>query len=332
MTVEALRELARKVLGEGESRLRTKKDLVAALRAAGKKVEEALGRGAERARKPAGAAAGKAGGKKGAARARPPEPKAPARKPEPAREEAAGVDPEGFFVARMRGEEGLRQAPHPMTEAAAERQGPGPRGFEPPAAPWEEWLGELPWSYGDDAFFALPRDPRTLYLYWDHSRETVGAALAGLEDARAQLWIFARQESGPFERVRVLDFALESRSYYVHDLEPGRIYRAEIHVVGRGGARLLGRPSNEARLPAAGPSAAVDDRFARIPWDVHLMKWLRELHPGGPFSEEARALLARLSDWSRFARAGSEAPGGRPSSPGEAPRSPSSPWGPFGGR
>ena len=64
-----------------------------------------------------------------------------------------------------------------------------------------------------------------------------------------------------------------------------------------------------------------------------LTRWLREVRRGGPFSEELRALLARLSDWSRFAGrawAGSAGGmGGRPSSPSGGP---SSTHGPSGGR
>jgi hypothetical protein len=54
-------------------------------------------------------------------------------------------------------------------------------------------------------------------------------------------------------------------------------------------------------LPPLGPSPIIDDRFIRIPWDLPLGRLLGPGHAGGPFSEEARALLARLSDWSRFA-------------------------------
>jgi hypothetical protein len=160
----------------------------------------------------------------------------------------------------------------------------------------------------------------------------VARAFEGLEHPRAQLWIFARSDAG-WDRLRAIDFALEARGYYVHDLEPGRTYRAEIHAVdGAGRDRMLGASSNEVTLPAVGPSPIVDDRFVRIPWEVPLGRLLGPGHSGGPFSDEARTLLSRLSDWSRFAGGtwGGSAGGmgGRPSSPTS---SPSSPFGPFGG-
>src|SRR5574341_1960315 len=139
MTVETLRKLARRVLGPASAGLESKKALLAALRAAGAAPpgEKALAPPAARK-----AAAPKAGGAKrsasaGAAAGE----KAPARKgagKKPAGSEAArqavgapkaeadapGVDPEAYFVARVRGEEAARAAPHPMTEAAVEAQRP----------------------------------------------------------------------------------------------------------------------------------------------------------------------------------------------------------------
>jgi hypothetical protein len=191
---------------------------------------------------------------------------------------------------------------------------------------YDEQLGDLPWGYGDDAFVALPRDPRTLFLYWDWSQPTLARAFEGMDRPRTQLWVFARA-GGDFERVRVLEFALESRGFYVHDLAPGRVYRAEIHVVDRAGReRLLASPSNECALPPVGPSPIVDDRFVRIPWDVPLGRLLGPGHAGGPFSDDARALLARLSDWSRFSGptwgGSAGGMGGRPFSPTSSPSSP----------
>ncbi|HEU4382651.1 MAG TPA: DUF4912 domain-containing protein [Anaeromyxobacteraceae bacterium] len=334
MTVEALRRLARKALGKAAASLEGKKALLAALLKAGvtpsgRKTRAATAR---KARKGAAKAAASKKAKAPARRAAGGKPRGTAAAPKPG-EAASGVDPEAHFVARVRGEEAARAAPHPMTEAAVEAQRPGKARevAEPEPALPEEGLGELPWSYGDDALVALPRDPRTLFLYWDFAAGTVAAALEGMGGGRTQLWILARSGER-LERVRTLDFALEARSFYVHDLEPGRAYLAEVHVVdGAGRERRLGGPSNEVTLPPVGPSALVDDRFARIPWDLPLSRWLKEIRRGGPFSEELRALLARLSDWSRFAErtpgGSAGGMGGRPSSPSGGP---SSPWGPFG--
>jgi len=276
--------------------------------------------------------------------------KASARRGAPAKGTKAGPrptgpDPEGFFVARVRGEDAVRDAPHPMLEGGDFDEEPAPT----PA--YDEGLGELPWTYGDDALIALPRDPRTLFLYWDHAQATLSGAFQGLDQPRAQIWLFVR--GAGWERIRVVDFALESRGYYLHDLEPGRVYRAEIHVVDRHGhEKLVPHASNPMLLPPHGPSPVVDDRFVAIPWELPLGRLIGAGVPGGPFSEELRALLARLSDWARVLEArgeggdgagggggggGAGGMGGRPTSRGGEgagagrPSSPSSPFGPFGG-
>lgn len=385
MTVESLRELARKVLGPGHSRFKTKGDLVRALeeaggeeraparsagtraRAAGTRAAAAATGKAVRVAKQAGRAAregaravaraGKSAASAAAEGARIGTKVAKERKASKVGRAAAAAagalagaaavakraraprqvegmpDAEGYFVARVRGEEAVRDAPHPMTEAGSDA--PYPAYAEGVGEPlFEESLGELPWSYGDDAFVALPRDPKTLFLYWDLSRGTAARAFDGLEHGRAQLWIFARSGDG-WDRVRAVEFALESRGFYVHDLEPGRLYRAEIRAVdARGRERLVLAPSNEVELPRVGPSPFVDDRFIRIPWGIPLGRMLGPGHPGGAFSDEARALLARLSDWTRFSGptwgGSAGGMGGRPFSPTSSPSAPSSPSGPFG--
>ncbi len=382
MTVQALRELARKAIGRGHSKLKTKKELIEALQAAERKVVGAAEKVASKVKEASSRAARATGklvdtvrgrGEPAAAEKGSKEPSAPATGVEPGRDKVrravrsgagraardavravrevaakAGVrrkqaargepepDPEGHMVARVVGEAALRGAPRPMTESALEfeRGARAPReiAIEPEPGPnaRDEQLGELPWGYGDDVLMALPRDPTTLFLYWDHAQDTLRQVWQDLDGGRAQLWVFARESDGRWRHVRTIDFALESRSYYVHDLEPGRVYRAEIHVVDlHGKDRLLPRPSNEMMLPRMGPSPIIDDRFMRILWSEPLQRLLREAYPGGPFPEDVRAQLERLSDWSRFAGSawGSSAGGmgGRPFSPTS---SPSAPWPP----
>jgi hypothetical protein len=392
MTVEGLRDLARRVLGPGHSR-KTKGELIDALEKAGEGAHRTPpeARGAEAGGRPGAAiakaarAARKAGqaAREGAKLAARDGARAVARAGKAAAEVAQGAaagakegakaargrrtgkvaaavagvagaaagaaagvaasrraakargapgegpDPEGYFVARVRGEEAVREAPHPMAESVSDRWTAVEEAVGP--SRYDERLGDLPWGYGDDAFVALPRDPRTVFLYWDHARDTIARGFEGLDHPRVQLWVFVGAAGG-WERLRTIEFALEARGYYVHDLEPGRTYRAEIHAVDRTGRdRLLGASSNEVALPPVGPSSIVDDRFIRIPWDLALGKLLGPGHAGGPFSDEARAMLARLSDWSRFSGAtwgSAGGMGGRPSSPSAAPSSPTSPSGP----
>jgi len=275
----------------------------AAGKASGKAGEKPAPKAARPAAKPVKAAAP---AKKAAAKAVPAR-KAPARKVAkaaaprrkgPSRPPAVeGLDPDGYFVARVRGEEAARRAPHPMTEGEEREDPMALRALaEVPVPADDEGLGDLPWSYGEDVFVGLPRDPRTMFFYWDHSEETRKTGFEWLDRPRAQLRVLALRGDGEWETVRVAEFALESRGFYVHDLEPGRTYRGVIVAVSVDGReRLVGEPSNEVALPSSGPSPVVDDRYATIPWDLPLDGTLREARIAGAFPEEIRAMLARLS-------------------------------------
>ena len=154
---------------------------------------------------------------------------------------------EGFFVARVAGEREARS--HHLTHDATSAGDTG------------DVSGALPEGYGDDAAVALPRDPRTLFVFWDFCSASRERALQGLTGPRAVLRVFDGEGM-----VREQDFALESRSYYLHGLEPGRAYRVEFHFVGSDGrSRRIGHSTNRVQLPPEGPSADTSVRFMRVP-------------------------------------------------------------------
>lgn len=162
---------------------------------------------------------------------------------------------EGFFVARMAGEEEAWR--HHLTESQRRR----PR--ETLGSPdHDERLGELPQDYEDDTVLLLPRDPHTLFFLWDFGAEARRRSLEGLESPRAVLRVY---DDGDV-LVRVIDVALESRGYYIHGLPPGRPYRVEAHFVdSRGRSRRIGHSSNRVVLPPTGPSSDTSVRFLRMP-------------------------------------------------------------------
>ena len=45
-----------------------------------------------------------------------------------------------------------------------------------PSIPHFEFLGDLPESYGTRRLFLTPRDPQTLFAYWDFTREQLEQA------------------------------------------------------------------------------------------------------------------------------------------------------------
>ncbi len=309
LTVKALRELAQKHLGTEEARGKTREELLKALKGAVKEGAATLKRSA----KSAVASAKRAGASKTKAKASPAaSAKAPAKakakptsaavhtppasvprkgaaKPAqvvklakngkraaPASAPAGSPEPvpaeplvEGFFVARVAGEDEARRHHLVEDKAPTPTEGHGPH-------PYDEHLGELPDRYDDDAALLLPRDPHTLFFLWDFKDQTRAAAAAGLEGARAVLRVF---EGAAL--VKELDFALESHSYYLHDLAPGRSYRVEAYFVGRDGrSQRVGMASNVIALPADGPSSNTEVRFLRVPWGLPLARLKEYLRDG----------------------------------------------------
>lgn len=174
----------------------------------------------------------------------------------PASEPPHAAEPlvEGFFVTRMAGADEARR--HHLLEEQSPRLPPSDASPER-----EEHLGVLPLDYQDDAMVLLARDPHTLFVFWDFSDATRGRALDGLPSPRAVLKVFDGEGVS-----REVDFALESRSFYLQGLAPGRTYRVEAHFVGADGrSRRIGQSSNWATLPPAGPSEDTSIRFLRVP-------------------------------------------------------------------
>lgn len=270
MTVRGLRALARKHFGPSFNRLKSKSELVAAL-------SEVLAASVDEAPEPEPSA--------GAMAARPPEPSASAPPPAPGRRPAAPgesiptePDPEGHLVARVAGERAAHASELPLVEEKVPPSGPR----EPPA--YDERLGDLPDGYGEDSVVLLAKDPRSLYLYWDFSRETVERAFAWMPGLHTKVRLFADDALD-----REVDFSLEARSWYIHDLTPGRTYRAELtsHAID-GQVRRIGEASNPVKLPSEGPSPLVEDRFLRIPWEVPPPVFAEALRRSEPARAEAQ--------------------------------------------
>ncbi|HZA12999.1 MAG TPA: DUF4912 domain-containing protein, partial [Myxococcaceae bacterium] len=141
---------------------------------------------------------------------------------------------------------------------------------------YHEQLPPIPSEYQDDRVVLLVRDPHTALLYWDFHPDTRRAAFDGLPEPRAVLRVL---ETG--DEVRTLDLALESRSFYVQGLHPGRRYRMELHAVGSDGtSRRIGPPSNDVVLPPDDVSADTTVRMMRVPWEIPLNRLRENLRSG----------------------------------------------------
>jgi hypothetical protein len=266
LTLKLLRALARKHLGGAAAKLTTKAQLLAALK---RWLPAGKGAPARKAKPPAPSkVASKAPARRKPAAPKTKKARSPVAVPVPA---PASDEPiiEGFFVARVVSEREARR--HGLTEAQT------PVAAEPPMSPgYDEGLGELPAGYGDDSIVLLPRDPHTLFVFWDFSERSRRAAAEGLDAPRAVLRVLEDERL-----VREADFALESNSFYVHGLPPGRTYRLEAHFVGRDGrSRQLGTSTSTVALPRLGPSDDVTVRFLRLPWGLRLIALRRSLEEG----------------------------------------------------
>jgi hypothetical protein len=221
----------------------------------------------------------------------------PVEPPAPAHVEQHVAEPlvEGFFVARVAGEQEVWR--HHLTES----QSPRPR--EALGSPdYHENLGELPLDYEDDTVLLLPRDPFTLFLLWDFSAAARERALDGLKEPRAVLRVYDDSDV----LMRVIDVALESRSYYIHGLSPGHPYRVEAHFVGSDGrSRRIGHSSNRVFLPPVGPSSDTSVRFLRmppVPVKMASMEAVAATAPSRTADLEEREYIT----WRRVALPGSE--------------------------
>ncbi|WP_244224986.1 DUF4912 domain-containing protein [Corallococcus sicarius] len=175
--------------------------------------------------------------------------------PTPPSEPPHAAEPlvEGFFVTKMAGQGEARR--HHLLEEQAPRLPPADASPER-----DEHLGMLPLDYQDDAMVLLARDPHTLFVLWDFSDASKKRALEGVPWPRAVLKVFDGEGLS-----REVDFALESRSFYLLGMTPGRTYRVEAHFVGaEGRSRRIGHSSNRATLPPAGPSTDTSIRFLHM--------------------------------------------------------------------
>lgn len=273
MTVSELRELARKYLGRGHSRLKTKSELIAALK---QKVRDSRAKAVP-------------------AKAKSPPKTKPMRKKEAATRQsrraptarvarvssgsppvpdigALGAPPkapppkvlnEGFFAGA--------QAPTPIARPSA------PTHLAP----------ALPEGYRSNDVVAVHRAPGTLFVFWDFEEETILAAAQGLVDWRLVLRVY--RGAGV---VREVPVELSHGRAYLEDL-PNDSARVELHAVGTNASRRIAGSNIPPSFQSDKPSLL---RLADLAWDTPLRALpqaavrVREQTP-----EAAQAIRARVA-------------------------------------
>jgi hypothetical protein len=108
-------------------------------------------------------------------------------------------------------------------------------GGESPAPPGEEPLfedlGELPASYDEDQLYAVARDPRWLFTYWDFDWSRYPAS--GMRHGLAQFFLRITTDAGA--EVTTLEIQPAARNWYVPVGMPEATYFAEIGYFAQGG-------------------------------------------------------------------------------------------------
>lgn len=135
-----------------------------------------------------------------------------------------------------------------------------------------EPLPELPQRYDRDRLVLLGRDPRTLVVFWDLREQTRG------ELRRAELRLL---DNGHV--VRRVEVPLEAPSWYLEGVSAGRHYRAELWVKEADGTeRPLLPASNDLAVPLDDLSADTTVRFMRVSPDVPLLRLRERRREEGP--------------------------------------------------
>jgi uncharacterized protein DUF4912 len=304
LSVERLRELARKHLGKGHSRLRTRAQLLEALKGV---MREPLSRLLEAAESvsdrvrvldfPPGRR-GRVRARHTAAEKTPPEPATPASRKRRASPRAAAAavsepvpaEPARERTVRPRVRAGQLEATPDRGARAGARRGDGAARVEPAPpvaeAPVEEAFFETPAAPRRPRRVPAPSEPLEAEPFPSPREVGTDAPLLLVRDPTTLFifWDFRRElERGAAlglreprlllrlyrgeDLDRSLELSLGARSTYVTGLTSGQEYTAEVLLLGRDGwTRPVGSRSGPRRLPPGRVSRQLEVRTLRLPW------------------------------------------------------------------
>jgi hypothetical protein len=278
MTVSELRELARKYVGRGHSRLKTKGELISALKKIVSAPKQKTVSAKPKKRSPA----------------KPRSKKTPKVR---ATRETSTLGPVADIVPFRRQPEPLPRSEF-RVPAAIEMRRPTPLveaffvGAQPPPAMPRRVGGShstqssIDVGYGTDQVVALPREPRTLFVFWDLAPSTLQAASEGLRSWRLILRVCVGQR---ILGERPVDLA-HGRAYLEDiPLAPGA--RVELHVVDDKTSRQVAA----SEIPDSfGTEWHSRLRLAEIPWQLPLTELPKATQAGQVRIREETADAARV--------------------------------------
>lgn len=149
--------------------------------------------------------------------------------------------------------------------------------------------GELPRVYGDPLLFAIPRDPRTLFVYWNVDWASV---FAGGEPIDRQVYIRVRQGDGGEESQAAVEPMLGS--HYATVERPGSAYQVELGYYNATGAWNKVAASQSVTTPPESGSEDVTLDLATVPFHLSFQRLIDLFRASN--GDALSAILSRLQN------------------------------------
>jgi len=130
-------------------------------------------------------------------------------------------------------------------------------------------LLELQRAGGPPMLFAIPRDPQTIFAYWNIDWETIFAKGAPVD---RQVFLRVRKSDGTEESETVIEPLLGS--HYVPVATPGGEYLTEIGYYGAGSGWSAVATSETVEMPRDGVSANAELDLATVPFHLSFQRMI----------------------------------------------------------
>ena len=128
-------------------------------------------------------------------------------------------------------------------------------------------LPELPKTYGAPLLFAIPRDPRTLFTYWNVDWSDL---FSEREPMDRQVYLRVRTGDGSDESEAAIEPMLGS--YYAEVVQPGGEYQTELGYYDGSGNWLPIATSDTVKMPPENVSENVELDLATVPFHLSFQR------------------------------------------------------------
>jgi hypothetical protein len=130
-------------------------------------------------------------------------------------------------------------------------------------------LLELQRAGGPPLLFAIPRDPQTIFAYWNIDWETIFAKGAPVD---RQVFLRVRKSDGTEESETVIEPLMGS--HYINVATPGGQYLTEVGFYGAGSGWSAVATSEMVEMPRDGVSANAELDLATVPFHLSFQRMI----------------------------------------------------------